>query len=184
MISDNSLAQFRLKVSGSKRKEISDTSSTVELSSNVPMVKRRRYIVDYISFGFTSVELGGEDRQCVICFEILAADIMKPCNLQRHLSTKHGIIVDNSQKKQLHKLSSVPEKALLHGLLNIRLDLLPRRPFGIYRQTILLIYTDSIFIMVFGYGESTGTIFEVRGIVVLPFRRHLMMTSQIYLISS
>ena len=84
-------------ISSTKRRDICDTWSAVEMSSNVPKVKRRRYNDDYISFGFTSIEIGGEDRpQCVICFEILAADSMKPCKLQRHLSTKHGNIVDNS----------------------------------------------------------------------------------------
>ena len=83
-------------------------------------------------------------------------------------------------------------KKASHGLLNIRLDLLPRRPkkkkASLYLTFIHKLYFLFIQILYllwyFGYGESTGTIFEVRGIVVLRFRRHLMMTSQIYLISS
>ena len=39
-------------------------------------------------------------------------------------------------------------------------------------------FEDSTFIRVFGYEESTRTILEVRGIVILRFRRHLMMTLQ------
>ena len=36
--------------------------------------------------------------------------------------------------------------------------------------------SDSTFIRVFGYEESTGIIFEVRGTVVLRFMRQLIMT--------
>ena len=49
-------------LSSTKRRDISDTSTAVEMSSNVPKVKRRRYNDAYISFGFTSIEIGGEDR--------------------------------------------------------------------------------------------------------------------------
>ena len=54
----------------------------------------------------------------------------------------------------------------------------PRRPVCFFNLGHTIHYTllDSTFIRVFGYEESTGTIFEVRGIVVLRFSRQLMMT--------
>ena len=50
--------------------------------------------------------------------------------------------------------------------------------FSILAHTIHYTLSDSAFIKVFGYKESgsTGPICEVRGIVLLQFRRHLMMT--------
>src|SRR4029434_9657624 len=30
-----------------------------------------------------------EQRQCVLCAEVIANDSMKPCKLKRHLDTKH-----------------------------------------------------------------------------------------------
>ena len=56
--------------------------------------------------------------------------------------------------------------------------------FSILGHTIHYTLSDSTFIRVFGYEESTGIIFEVREIVVLRFRRQLTITSQIYSISS
>ena len=48
--------------------------------------------------------------------------------------------------------------------------------FGNYRQTILLIYTDSMIIRLFGYWESIGNIFKVQNFVLEWCMRHLMMT--------
>ena len=57
--------------------------------------------------------------------------------------------------------------------------------FSIFGQTVLHIFINSTFIRVLGYGKSIGTIFEVGRIVVLRFRRHLMMIKLIFqLISS
>ena len=62
----------------------------------------------------------------IICFEILAADSMKPCKLKRHLSTNHANVLDKSrdffirkltefrtQKEQYSKISSDHENELL-----------------------------------------------------------------------
>lgn len=53
-------------------------------------VKRRKFCDEYLAFGFTSTNLNGEDRpQCVICYEVLSNESMKPSKLRRHLETKH-----------------------------------------------------------------------------------------------
>ena len=73
-------------------------------------------------------------------------------------------------------MDNIP-KRLHHGLLTEKAKKEKGQfVFGIYRQTILLIYTDSMFIRVFGYGESIGNILEVQNFVVKWFRRHFMMT--------
>lgn len=51
----------------------------------------RKYSPDYLKYGF--VFSGTEEEpfpQCVICFDILANESMKPSKLERHLSTKHA----------------------------------------------------------------------------------------------
>ena len=53
-------------------------------------VKRRKYNKDYIRFGFFWT--GEEDcpkPHCVLCYESLANESMKPAKLRRHLDTKH-----------------------------------------------------------------------------------------------
>lgn len=55
-----------------------------------PSVKIRKYNSDYLEIGFihTGIELKPKP-QCVICYEMLSNDCMKPGKLQRHLKTKH-----------------------------------------------------------------------------------------------
>lgn len=52
--------------------------------------KNRKYCDEYISFGF--ICRGREDEQkpqCVLCYETLSNESMKPAKLRRHLETKH-----------------------------------------------------------------------------------------------
>lgn len=64
-------------------------------NTKIPLKKSktgfRKYNPDYLKYGF--VFSGMEDEplpQCVICFEILANESMKPSKLERHLTTKHA----------------------------------------------------------------------------------------------
>lgn len=52
---------------------------------------KRKYNVKYLELGFTYT--GTEDEPlplCVLCYETLANESLKPANLRRHLETKHG----------------------------------------------------------------------------------------------
>jgi len=52
--------------------------------------KHRKFPEEYIAFGFSSIHVNNEERpQCVICYEILSNESMKPAKLRRHLQTKH-----------------------------------------------------------------------------------------------
>lgn len=55
-----------------------------------PTAKSRKYNSDYLEMGFTFT--GPEQQpkpQCVICYESLSNECMKPAKLRRHLETKH-----------------------------------------------------------------------------------------------
>ncbi|XP_076055158.1 zinc finger BED domain-containing protein 5-like [Oratosquilla oratoria] len=57
--------------------------------------KKRKYIEDYIRFGFVSLQKGDtEVPQCVICYKTLSNDGMWPSRLERHLRTSHPALVD------------------------------------------------------------------------------------------
>ena len=54
------------------------------------MEKKRKYLDEYIKFGFTSLLSNGvEKSECVLCNVVLSAESMKPFQLKRHLKTKH-----------------------------------------------------------------------------------------------
>ncbi|KAK5648013.1 hypothetical protein RI129_002905 [Pyrocoelia pectoralis] len=58
--------------------------------------KRRKFSDEYLAYGFTSTNLNGQERpQCVICYEVLSNESMKPAKLRRHLETKHKDLVRN-----------------------------------------------------------------------------------------
>ncbi|GFX75516.1 SCAN domain-containing protein 3 [Trichonephila clavipes] len=67
-------------------------ASTSAQTSIVPKIKPRKYSQEYLNFGFTIIEVNGEEKPlCVICSKILAADSMKPNKLRRHFETLHAI---------------------------------------------------------------------------------------------
>ena len=52
--------------------------------------KKRIYPNEYIKFVFTKIHVGGYERpKCIIRFESLSADSMKPSLLKRHLNGCH-----------------------------------------------------------------------------------------------
>ncbi|XP_049790084.1 SCAN domain-containing protein 3-like [Schistocerca nitens] len=56
------------------------------------VMKKRKYN-DYIKYGFASIQKNGVDQpQCVICYEVLNNDSMRPSRLERHLWEKHGAL--------------------------------------------------------------------------------------------
>ncbi len=76
--------------------------------------KKRKYVDDYIQWGFTNIVIDGMERpQCVICLEVLANESMKPAKLQRHLNTKHSNL--NNKDAAFFKAKAV-------GVKNCRLD--------------------------------------------------------------
>ncbi|GFU71169.1 protein FAM200B [Trichonephila clavipes] len=110
-----------------KRTFDGNKASTSAQTSIVPKIKSRKYSQEYLNFGFTIIEVNGEEKPlCVICSKILAADSMKPNKLRRHFETLHGEYINKpreffesklksyeKQKTFLKKTLSVNEKALL-----------------------------------------------------------------------
>jgi hypothetical protein len=51
----------------------------------------RKYDDAYIQLGFTCFDSGSDNLKprCILCYQILANDAMRPYRLKRHLETKH-----------------------------------------------------------------------------------------------
>ena len=59
--------------------------------------KFRKYSDTYINCGFISIQKGEVlCPQCVICYQVLSNESMKPAKLSRHLQTKHPDCVNKS----------------------------------------------------------------------------------------
>lgn len=55
------------------------------------MEKKRKYLEEYLKFGFTTLNSNGiEKPQCVLCKVVLSHESMKPSKLKRHFETKHS----------------------------------------------------------------------------------------------
>lgn len=99
-------------------------SSEPSTSSGSSGIKKNRLYDDiYLKFGFTVID---SKPQCVICFEILSRESMKPSKLVRHLNTKHPnekhkpvefferkLKALERQKTAIGQMSNLNEKALL-----------------------------------------------------------------------
>jgi len=60
--------------------------------------KKRKYLDEYIRFGFVSLQKGDtEVPQCVICYKTLSNDGMRPTCLERHLKTMHPALAAKSK---------------------------------------------------------------------------------------
>ena len=54
--------------------------------------KKRKYNEEYLQNGFSDAAVNGQVvPQCVICFEKLSNDALRPNRLKRHLQTKHPL---------------------------------------------------------------------------------------------
>jgi len=63
--------------------------------------KKRKYDKDYRKYGFIDTTVDGQVvPQCVIYFENLSNDALRPSRLHRHLQTKHGGHQDSFFSKQ------------------------------------------------------------------------------------
>ncbi|KAL0822667.1 hypothetical protein ABMA28_004690 [Loxostege sticticalis] len=97
--------------------------STSGGSDETKTKKKRLYDENYLKFGFTVID---NKPQCVICYETLSRESMKPSKLLRHLNTKHPneknkpvnyferkLKALQHQKSAVVQMSNVNEKALL-----------------------------------------------------------------------
>ncbi|XP_076038788.1 zinc finger BED domain-containing protein 5-like [Oratosquilla oratoria] len=72
-----------------------DTHCPLHIKEFAMSAKKRKYIEDYIRFGFVSFKKSGiEVPQCVICYKTLSNDGMRPTRLERHLRTAHPALAD------------------------------------------------------------------------------------------
>ena len=71
--------------------------------------KKRKYLDDYISYGFTITERNGVQLpQCVICHAVLSNDALRPGHLERHLITNHKALKEKPKEfftAKLHELN-------------------------------------------------------------------------------
>ncbi|CAK1592459.1 unnamed protein product [Parnassius mnemosyne] len=75
--------------------------------------KKRKYNDDYIKYGFVVIKKGDIDHpQCVICYEVLSNDAMRPSRLERHLSTKHSSLKDKPKEFFASKSASLKRMKL------------------------------------------------------------------------
>jgi zinc finger BED domain-containing protein 5/7/8/9 len=76
----------------------------------------RQYDESYIKYGFTCIGEGSEQKpQCVICYEVLSNECMKPSKLKRHQETKHQSLLEKPQEYFRRK-----QKELLSGQKTIK----------------------------------------------------------------
>ncbi|XP_025412437.1 zinc finger BED domain-containing protein 5-like [Sipha flava] len=79
--------------------EENEGDSTSSKKGSTHVNKRRKFSEEYITFGFTNINVNNEERpQCVICYEILSNESMKPAKLRRHLQTRHTDYLTKSKQ--------------------------------------------------------------------------------------
>ncbi|KAL4088791.1 hypothetical protein QTP88_023875 [Uroleucon formosanum] len=79
--------------------EENEGDSTSSKKGSTHVNKRRKFSEEYITFGFTNINVNNEERpQCVICYEILSNKSMKPAKLRRHLQTRHTDYLTKSKQ--------------------------------------------------------------------------------------
>ncbi|XP_028664100.1 zinc finger BED domain-containing protein 5-like [Erpetoichthys calabaricus] len=68
----------------------------------------RKYDEKYIDYGFTCIDDENEPKpQCILCYEVLSNECMKPAKLKRHIQTKHGAVQEKPREYFLRKLSEL-----------------------------------------------------------------------------
>ena len=101
--------------------------------------KKRKYVDDYIEFGFVSLLKGDtEVPQCVICYKTLSNDAMHPSRLKRHLTTAHSALAKKPKAFFVMKSHSLKKAKLgMSGRfskdLRMLLRLLTRSPCCLQR---------------------------------------------------
>ncbi|XP_064410162.1 SCAN domain-containing protein 3-like [Latimeria chalumnae] len=116
---DRFILQQREECTGGEDNE-SPRPSTVTRNEPAKKIKTvvRKYDDTYLKFGFSfSGTYEYPLPQCVICYEILANECLKPSKLERHLKQKHSTLQNKPleffvrKKNELSKQRSVLEKA-------------------------------------------------------------------------
>jgi hypothetical protein len=80
-----------LSLSEKNTEDVNEGASCSKQSDLIQkMTKYRKYDVQYLSMGFTCAGSEHEQQpQCVLCYELLSNEAMKPSKLRRHLESKH-----------------------------------------------------------------------------------------------
>lgn len=100
-----------------------NSKSTGEIPTSAE--KKRKYIDDYIKFGFICTT-DGKSPFCLVCNKTLLNSSMAPSKLKRHLESNHPTLAakpkdyfeqlrnqNMSQAKKMKTFSKIPEKATL-----------------------------------------------------------------------
>ncbi|XP_050535830.1 zinc finger BED domain-containing protein 5-like [Daktulosphaira vitifoliae] len=123
--------------------------------------KTRKYDSEYLKIGFSWKEDNDEQRpQCVICFEVLANESMRPNKLRRHIKTKHPDLIDkplsyfetklkelNTSKTKITQFTKFNEKAM-HASYLISLRIAKAgKPHTIGENLVLPAIKDTVGVM-------------------------------------
>ncbi|KAL3978913.1 hypothetical protein ACER0C_017463 [Sarotherodon galilaeus] len=121
------VASQAASIAGDSRDEVSDAerqSGRKHDSSdcNTTSSKKRKYDDNYVSLGFTCINIGGFSQpQCVICAKVLSQNSMKPSLLRRHLETNHPHLKNKPREyfeRQLKSLSTSKTCIQVPDLMN------------------------------------------------------------------
>ena len=75
--------------------------------------KKRKYLDDYIEFGFVSLQKSNiEIPQCIICYKTLSNDAMRPSRLKRDLTTAHPALANKCKAFFVAKSQSLKKAKL------------------------------------------------------------------------
>jgi zinc finger BED domain-containing protein 5/7/8/9 len=78
--------------------------------------RKRQYADEFINFGFTYILSSGIQKpQCVICYEVLSVESMKPNILKRHFETKHKQYASQDPEFFRHKAEQLKRSRLDSG---------------------------------------------------------------------
>jgi len=88
-LASGSLKRKEITVNEDNESELEASTSQIRQKTTKKRKIKRKYIENYLELGFTYT--GTEDEPspvCVLCYETLANESLKPANLRRHLETK------------------------------------------------------------------------------------------------
>ena len=78
------------------------------------ITRKRKYGEEFLKYGFTFiVDAGIEKPQCVICNEIMSAELMKPNKMKRHFDAKHHNFASKDAQYFKNKADGVKKTGLI-----------------------------------------------------------------------
>ena len=80
---------FKTKLTVLHETDESSDDSDSSKQKKKPAAKQRKYVDDYVQYGFVESSSDPHRPQCLICNKILSNEALKPTKLDRHLKKQH-----------------------------------------------------------------------------------------------